>query len=200
MATPLSTFRRHVAPDVPGCPNPVIDEAVMQAAIEFCKRVPVLRADYGPEAMLAADNAYTHPTDHKVYRLLQAWVDEQEVAAAHADQFSGAGNWIAQTGTPSALVYSETGYRPYPLATGQMTARVALIPDLAATDLDDALYTHHQEAITHGALYRLHARPKREWSDIELAAWHKSMFERSIDDAEHAQYRNAVLRTAKPPL
>lgn len=198
---PITDISRLVAPEVPGCPGLMIDDAVRFAAIELCRRVPVLRKDDYSQTMTAGYNFYDHPTGFLVRRIHQAWLDGKKITVSHPDLMKEAdGDWMNETGTPTALIADEKGYRPYPLGTGDVTAMVSLVPAPDAQELDDLLVDEYAETISAGAKARLLEKPAVTWSNPKLGAYYMDLFEQGIDDAEFWQYRNVPLRTAPPPV
>jgi hypothetical protein len=55
-------------------------------------------------------------------------------------------------------------------------ARVAVKPTLAATELEDGLVSRYREELISGALGHLFLIPRKPWTDLNLAQYHKAQF------------------------
>lgn len=61
MATALSAFRNRIISEVPGCPVPLIDQKVLDAAREFCDVTHIFRKTIGAGASVDVEFPYTFP-------------------------------------------------------------------------------------------------------------------------------------------
>ena len=199
----LSEARPYVLPHVPGCPTPLADNAILRAAIRFCAKTGVWRADLAPVAA-AVDTvqyAFAPPTGAKVERVLAAWIDGDPLTVKNATDMLGVRDWQTYTGTPKTLVVlNDTHFRLYPIGAGDIDLQVSLKPARNATAIDDAVFEAHVDAIADGALEILFGHPGKPWSSPDLTLYHKGEFERAIDDATISEFRHAPVRTARPPL
>lgn len=203
MSADLTTARPYVQPHVVGCPVPLVDQAILRAAIRFCAETGVWRHTHVPLAVVEATTAYSFfpPPGAKVERVLAAWLDGQPLTVKNATDMLGVADWTTETGTPECLVVlSDSQFRVYPLGDGGVDMEVTLRPSRDATTIDDDVAEAHIEAIADGALEILMAYPGKPWSSPEYAAYHKGKFENAIDDATIREFRNAAIRTARPPL
>lgn len=200
---PLADIRPYVLPDVISCPMPVVDQAIVSAAIEFCERTYVWRHTPATVAAVEATTSYAFvtPTGAKVERVQAAWLDGEPLKVRNATDMLGVADWLTETGTPEYLVVlDDSNWRLYPLGAGDVDMMVTLKPTRGATDIDADVFEAHVESIAAGALYRLQAKPGKPWSNPDLAAWNKSQFESGITDAEDREFRHAPVRTAPPKL
>ena len=88
-------------------------------------------------------------------------------------------SWRTLTGTPIEYYFNDLNtvvFTPNP-TSGVVTLRVALRPTLDDPTIDDRVGAEFQEHIVHGALYRLLRMPKRSWSNADMAAFYKDLFE-----------------------
>lgn len=204
MSTALTAVRPYVLPDVANCPMPIVDQAIVRAAIRFCAETGVWRYTHATQAVVEeATTAYSFapPTGAKVERVLAAWLDGQPLTVKNATDMLGVADWTTETGTPTCLVVlSDSQFRVYPLGDGDVDMEVTVKPARSATTIDDNVFETHVEAIASGALEILLAKPGKPWSSPELAAYHKGKFEDAIADAEIHEFRHAPIRTARPPL
>jgi len=203
MSTALTDVRPYVLPHVDGCPVPVVDQAILRAAIRFCAETGVWRYTHATQAIVEATTAYgfAPPAGTKVERVLAAWLDGVPLEVKNATDMLGVADWATEAGAPKCLVVlSDSQFRVYPLGAGDVDMEVTLKPARAATTIDDAVFEAHVEAIADGALEILMAYPRKPWSDPATGAYHKGEFEQAIDDATIREFRHAPIRTARPPL
>lgn len=203
MSTALTGVQPYVVPHVPGCPLPIVDNAILRAAIRFCAETGVWRYTHATVAAVEATVAYPFapPAGAKVERVLAAWLDGLPLTVKNATDMLGVTDWQTLTGTPEYLVVlSDTQFRLYPLGAGDVDMEVTVKPARSATTIDDSVFEAHVEAIADGALEILMTYPGKAWTNPELAAYHKGKFEEAIADAEIHEYRHAAIRTVPPPL
>lgn len=199
----LSEARPYVQPHVPGCPVPIVDSAILRAAIRFCAETGVWRHTH---ATVTADAdtvlyAFAPPAGTKVERVLAAWLDGAPLTVKNATDMLGVADWKTRTGTPKKLVaMNDTHFRLYPIGAGEVDLEVTLKPSRSATAIDDAIFEAHVDAIADGALEILFAYPQKPWTNPELALYRGGQFEKAIDDATIREFRHAPIRTARPPL
>lgn len=199
MAKAWSLYLPEVLPDVPGCPNVMAINAVRNAAIEFCEKSLIWRYDFaGKIALVAAQATYpltspagsnvamitrlgfwptgatkakevTGPVGHdELDRIREGWREETNVGVNSIETFTADGNNVRVV--------------PIPVANqaDAVSVSAALKPTRASTDGPDMLYDDWLEWIAHGAKWKLMATPKKDWTDLELATYHKNQFEIGI--------------------
>lgn len=187
----LADFARYVRPEVPGCPEIQILDAILHAGIDFCKRTFISRdtvtvstvigtARYDLTAGLAAN---TEPA--RVLNVSRSEFDDLD-ASSEAD-FLNFG--LEQSGTP-AYYYLDgrelvLGYTPE--AVEDLTVTVKTYPGEAATTLPDELYQRYRMEIAAGAKSLLMAMDKQAWSNLQQAAIYAGMLNAAVDD-ENVRY------------
>lgn len=199
----LIGLRSKVQPHVLGCPLPMIDDAILEAVIEFCNRSRAYRFTPADIAVVASTANYTVsdlPVGMAIAWLLQAELDDVKIDTP--DSGSIPPLWDTEKGSPSAaIVASETsiGLRMTPDEAGTLRVRLALRPLLTATTFPDEFNNLYREGIASGALAKLYAQPKKAWSASELVNDCRSQFDAAIYAAEYRADRgsaNAPARTA----
>jgi hypothetical protein len=165
---PLSAFRPRIALRVPGVPDPVIDMAVLDTCIDFCKRSLVVRRTLEPFKTKAGVREYEIDTaNHQLLALItRIWRDSVPIDPLDEDGLTSPAAFTAVAGQQHAAprVYTETepgvlALYPVPDAVYTMTVRAASRPAQNATMVEDQLVNDWFEAITHGALARLFLMP-----------------------------------------
>ena len=72
----------------------------------------------------------------------------------------------------------------YFIVQREIIVPVAVQPTPASIVIDDTVYNNYHETIAYGALARLYAMPRKDWSDINMAAAYSQSFAAGIDDAK----------------
>lgn len=192
MPTALSSFLPLVAPRAPGAPDPAVERAVRQAAIEFCSRTLVLERTLAAIQTVADQQDYTASySGEVVHRLLAVRLDDAELALLSQAQ-TDAMPVVPDGGTPeAALLVGPTTLRLYPAPTVDdmdIVARCAMRPSQAATTLDDGLYERYAECIANGALARLLQDAKSAYYDPAGAGAARAAFEGAVASAKSAAF------------
>ena len=170
-----------IAPDVPGCPDPVIEQALLNAARTFCHKSTWLWLhDIGPIAPVADTAEYDIssllPEGYEVVSVLQAYQGKRGLLPMPRRPISKS---TARTAThflsPSPAIL---GLHPIPLTAGEdVYLVVAAKPSISAAGADDTLLDEFQQEIIHGAKAELKLMPK-PWRDVALADFHMREFRR----------------------
>lgn len=200
----LTALRSEVQPHVPGCPLPMVDDAILKAVIAFCNRSRAYRFRPADISVVANTANYTIadlPAGMVIAWLLEAALDDVPLDLRTA--LSIPMGLDSETGTPSiAIAYSETqiGLRACPDAFGTLSVRLALRPGSAATAYPDELHNLYQDEIAAGALAKLWAQPNQPWSNPQLVSDARSRFDAAITDAEYRADRGSSTAPARSAL
>ena len=176
------------SPSVPGCPSPVVEQYVREAAIEACERTLTWRYEQ-PRIRLttgAAEYAYESPTDSEVHAFITATCNDQQLKPVTIEQLydlypkwpNQASNEYAQPKYITQLDPDNFMVAPQPDSTTTYDVRmiVCLKPLRTATTMDKTVLDDLETVIMHGALQHLLVLPDRTWSDRELASYHAKQF------------------------
>lgn len=194
MATTYEQFLREVSPHSGGAPEPLVVNAIRNAAIDFCKRSWCWVYNTTPVGITADTQDYTPtvPSGSKVAQVLYVTYNGKPVEATTRDEeIRSNPDWRNTTGTtPKRYIVNDDGESvallPIPSATvaagstgivhDGLHFTVALKPTRASEDVPDWLYENYAEDIAKGALARLYAMPKKLWTNANLAAVNHSLF------------------------
>ena len=177
-----------LSPSVPGCPTPVIEQYVRDAAIEACERTLAWRYEQ-PRIRLvpgAHDYAYEAPDDSEVHAFLTATVNGNSLKPLTLEQlYDIYPKWPNQDANERAepryitqLDPDNFSVAPIPddSTTYDIRMIVCLKPLRTATKMDKKFLDELENVIMHGALQHLLVLPDRTWSDRELASYHAKQF------------------------
>lgn len=180
----LSAFTPYVAPEVAGCPEPLIEDAVRRAAIEFCERSRALREAVAVNTVATQDYVTLAPTGGDVAHLYKLMYGDEELDKTTRADYDEDGD----SGQPQEYyIEPPNTLRLYPVpdAIYALVAHVAVKPDRDATTLDDVLYNNWRDEIAAGARAKLMLMSGQPWfkpNDAELA---NAVFQAAIDRAAH---------------
>ena len=177
-----------LSPSVPGCPTPIIEQYVRDAAIEACERTLAWRYEQ-PRIRLvvgAHDYAYESPTDAEIHAFITATVNDEVLTPVTLDKiYELYPKWPNQPTTSRAkprhitqLDPDHFSVAPVPDDAESYDIRmiVCLKPLRTADSMDKTVLDELENVIMHGALQHLLVLPDRSWSDRELAAYHAKQF------------------------
>lgn len=180
---PLSAFYSRIQPFVQGCPEPALNQALVDAAIAFCEDSMVLRtrldAFYSTKGFGQCE-LDTGDDQQQIARLLTLTADSQPVVLLARDDCpvtSGMGRpRFAYTSRDSGAFILNLA--PLPDARYEMRAEAVLRPTRSATTLDTDLFDIYIDAIVAGTLARLFGTPGQPYSDAMAAGEAGNIFGR----------------------
>lgn len=186
MPAALTAFAKYVRPEVPGCPEIVILDAVRRAGIEFCKKTRIIRETL--TVTTVEDQArYTLNTmaGTRVDEVLAVKRDQAEnlnpssfveFTDYHMDRNTGAPNYFYLDGNELVLGNIPEGEE-------ELEVIVRLMPLENATTLPDELADRYLMEIAAGAKSFLMFQRNKPWTDLEGAATNNAMFQKAINEA-----------------
>lgn len=198
----LSDLRPKVMVNAPGCPLPLVDDAILDAVIDFCNRSRAYRYTPAQITVVAgtADYTPTIPAGTVIASLISAELDDEPIDIALPGNIPA--SWATEQGSPTAAVRpskTQVGLRKVPDVAGTLDVVLALRPALTGTSYPDELHDLYREQIAAGALARLYVMPNKPWSAPDLVNDARANFDAGISAAEYQADRgsaNAPARTA----
>lgn len=178
---------------VPGCPQPVALQALLDTAIDFCERTMLVRHVTDPVPVRAYMPTYEIdlPGESAVVRLLDVWYGGSRLELAPAQTVSAHDAYTVgdDTGTPrTAYVLEPATVRLFPVPGPDedraIMVRVAVKPTRTARSVDDALFVDWVETIVAGALARLAVMPGTAFSNADLALLGASQYANGVNAAK----------------
>lgn len=194
MATKNFTdFLPDVHPEVLGCPESMMINAIRNATDELCMKTDYWQSTL--DAMNAVANMAVYsidvPSNANLARVLSVMHNDIVLQPAPEDWLDKyKADWADSYGAQASyyhVTYADTELKliPYPdvAGTGNIEIRVSLRPSPTSTNTDSLLFNEWHEGIAHGALARLLALPGKPWSHPETAMYHRRLFQEAIADA-----------------
>ena len=184
----FSEIVTRLSPSVPGCPTPVIEQYVRDAAIVACEKTLAWRYEQ-PKVRLtpgAYFYQYDAPTDAEVHAFITATVNGNKLTPVTLeDLYDIYPKWpnqsVDERSEPRYITQLDPdnfAVAPLPDATVKYDVRmiVCLKPLRTADKMDKTILDELENVIMHGALQHLLVLPDRTWSDRELASYHAKQF------------------------
>lgn len=177
-----------LAPSVPGCPQPIIEQHVRDAAIEACERTLAWRYEQ-PSTRLTPgvyEYPYNNPLQTEVHAFLTATVNGSPLDPVTLEQmYFKYPQWpdfdVNQRSTPRVICQLDPdNYTIAPLPDADkaydLKMIVVLKPLRSASGMDKNVMDDLENVIMHGALQHLLVMPNKNWSDRELATYHAKQY------------------------
>lgn len=188
----VSDFLPFVLPYAPGCSDPMAEQAIVSACMEFCERSLIVQETLGESS--AADQAdydVSEPAQGALVKVLAVFYLDARLkarsremvrrgSAARGEAITGV---TVTSGTPVEW-FSRDPAQPiislYPPPAeseeGAITIVAAFRPTRAATRVADTLYDDYAEDIAAGAIARLLIMPAQSFTSPSLAGTYRSQF------------------------
>lgn len=202
----LADFLPDIAPQVKGCPDPVIENAVRNALIDFCEQTRVYQ-DWCTYTAGTNDEELEldPPKDTVVVDVLEVDYDGDRIdPVIPHDLDRDKPGWKSETGEPTGFYMKQPGrlMRLVPIPEAAVADAIhiwaALKPSKTATAIVDWMFEEYFEDIKHGALARLYGMPNEPWSSATRSKDEQDVFDVAIATRKDQAARNftrAPLRT-----
>lgn len=173
----LDEFYPWVLPFAKGCPDPVADQKIVQAAREFCERTRLWREQFSFAARTTATSVLAAEEYAVVMEIDQVWFNGSQLTP---EQYTSRDPALA----PEDLVVSQIGPNELRLKSqqeGTFTILLFLKPKPDADTLPDFLFSNFAETIANGALAHIFAMHDRTWANGALAQFHREEYRKVAD-------------------
>lgn len=184
--------------------DPVVENAIKNAAIDFCKRSMIWR-EY-PDAITVLTGIASYDLEPEsnadITMVMTARIDGELLTPQRQDQLDEAlPAWQKNTGRVrqfTQLDMSSITLAPVPDAPATLALALALQPKRTSSDLPDWIATQYWEGIAAGATSRLMLMNNKPWTDLATGIDKRSQFDAAIGDAKQAALHGlgrGVMRT-----
>ena len=179
MSYELSDFYQYIAPDVRGCPGPVVNNAVRDAIITFCRR-----SSYWREWL--DDHISAYEDDESVELDIPDNTRLVDVIAIQMINDDGTyGDYLDKD------TYVYKGFESTPTVLFNVPVeedldarvRVALTPDVDTDTVENWVYEDFRDAICSGAKSRLLSMRSTAWYSPDESNFHRAMFNKAVSHA-----------------
>ena len=188
MSSALILFRPTIIPNVPGCPDFVIENAVLLAAREFCKDTRIWQDAPGDEEVLIIDvagedivYALTVPEDSNIIGIAAVLRNESPMSP---------GIEYALDVQTASVIFA---YAPSP--EDEIKVRRVYKPARTAATVPDFLYNEFEEAISNKALSDLVAMPGKPWTNLALVGDFRQKYQSSVHETISRAMKGGTIRS-----
>lgn len=181
----FSQFYDEILPEIPNYVKSLVDQAIRDACIEFCRRTRLWKETVQVNVVATeASILVTPPSPQAVFMEVRrvAYDGTDLTPFMPEEKDADTPNWREDTGTPeNYCVYGdEDKVFLYPIPTESLTNGLEVdgvfAPARSCTQVPSFLYDRHSKVIAKGAKYRLMQMGKKPWTDRELSAKYEREF------------------------
>jgi len=188
-----SSWYADLLPQLPGCPDPLVDHELLRACQEFFDRSRAWQVVQLPIAVAANQTSIDltpGDTGQDLVRIEGAWLDGKRIDISSPDDMDTAfpDDWQLHTGSISKLVQITPGTAllyPIPLsaAVTGLKLRLSVKPSDSATGIPDDMFVKYRDKLAAGARARLMLQAGEKWSNQNLGIMNAGIFEAAIGTA-----------------
>jgi len=188
----FTQFFPEVLPYVPDVAEPVAENAIRQAVIEFCERTRFWQEDLDAVPVIAKEGIYEIDTDRgvKFVDVMMGYYDDRLLIPKSAEELSNLfrrSDWRTLVADPyyvTRINPTEVQLVPRPAFRGsRLKIRAALAPTRDSTTVADAVYEEYLEVVAAGARARLYNTPKQPYFDRAVGQEYERRFRAGINEA-----------------
>lgn len=190
----LSSFTNEIVLGAPGLPIIMAEHYLRNTAIDFCNRTKYIDQELAPVTVAAgvASSTLTVAAGEEIVEVILAYANGLPLEPVSEIQLQrDVGEWKTKSGTPTHFLSSGGTIRLYPIPTTDVTlvATVAKRPTRTSATLDDRLNDEWREAMVGGALANALMVPNQSYSNLELAAVQKQIYNDWVISAQAKAYK-----------
>jgi hypothetical protein len=212
LGQPLLSLAPYIAPQVPPCPNPIIEQQIRRAAIELCNNSRYWKRTHNPELLDYQPEYYHFGLSSQEDRNQLEWVtwDNTQLTPTSEEQLAKHNpKWTEERClTPTHYLEMENRcIKLWPLPPvdtaahdpKQVSIRMSIRPSLNATTMDSGVMQDCYNVLVNGALGFLMSMNAQPWGNPELALGYMANFQSGVDlYTRRARDSNVVpIRTVK---
>ncbi len=202
----LESFYQFIAPEVIGCPEPVMDRACIEATRDFCARTYTWRTT-GSQPLIKGTVEYEIDIPNKtdVVRVLRVEANGASLQSLgdHFNHNPFSDGWGRTHSTytytlPKSITLTDV---PVEKIKDGLVIEAALKPQFNVTTVDDDMFNRYYEVIVMKAKQILFLQPGTSWNHQELAAFYFTMYQKEVAKAAAEARRGyAFLDVANPEI
>lgn len=178
----LDQIKGLVRPEVPGCPEPLLDDTVIESARDFVNKTGVIR-DVVTFDSVEDQAFYTLPAasaNNEYSYVYAVWRENDILHPA----FEAPKRRIEEQGRPFYYTFSDKELRliPTPQAVEEYYVEAVVRPLRAATELDQR-FEPHVDTIAYCVKYKLMMMAGQPWSNPSDAMYNRARYDTLRNDA-----------------
>lgn len=177
---------KYIMPEVPGCPEPTIERALVFATDEFLRHTHALQVTSDPVDLEAGVSEYDMEAipGGMPLTITKVWLPSLVLRPVSMEELSQLlPNWQSATSTEPRFynmvgAFGKLKVYPTPIEpiSVQMTFQAVYTIKNTSTTIPDEIVAHYLETIAAGAKARLMMMPGVAWSNLQLADAYMQQF------------------------
>ena len=179
MSYELDNFNKYIAPEVRGCPMPVIEDAVRDTIRWFCGRTSYWRMWLDDQLSVYEDDESVElelPDNTRLVDVLA--IQKVNDNGTYGDYLDKDAYVYAGFESTLQILFNEPATENY-----DARVRVALKPDIDTNTVQDWVYEDFRDVVCHGALSRLLNMSTKPWYQQSAALAHRKHFDAAVTAA-----------------
>ena len=193
----FSAFRPYVMPDVPGCPQVMIDDAIRGGCRQFAFDTWAVRYDVPAFNTVDATQSYvlTPPSQHEIFSVAVVVKDGEDPALSPVIDHASV-RYVQTAGSPTFFWYKSTALWlfPTPNVVVNLEVEAVIRPTQAATTVDDQ-FLEYRDAVAAWAKYKLMMVSGKSWYNPSDAKENYALYMKLMGDQK---VRSSNGRVAAP--
>jgi hypothetical protein len=190
-----------VIPHLPGCPNASIKTYLALTAREFFEKTYLWQDDI--DAIYLAPNQVEYDLDAhaEVEDVLAVVLDKEQLDRTEFRLIPFERR--DEIGSPRMYwIHADRTIRVFPTPDKRAVMKVSAVlkPARNAAGVEDWIYDTWADTLVNGVISRLAIMPGKEWTDVNLAAMHKALFEQAVVKTRIREYRGVQLKVRQRPF
>ena len=178
----LDQIKAQVRPEVPGCPEPILADAVIESARDFATNTGVIR-DVVTLDSIEDQAFYTLPsasTNNEYLYIYAVWRENDILHPA----YEAPKRRIEEQGRPFYYTFSNKELRliPTPQAVEEYYVEAVVRPLRTASELD-MRFADHADTLAYCVKYKLMMMAGQSWSNPSDAVYNRERYETLKNDA-----------------
>jgi hypothetical protein len=180
-----SSFFPYLIPLVPHAADPVAEQAIRDACIEFCKESLIWREQMDPISTIKGEGVYELdvPTNTHLTNVVDLYYEQRRLEKKSVSEIAAKydRDWMLREGTPivfTMLNPNEVTLVPKPdkAIGGALTGMLSFTPTRKSTAVIDYVFEDYAEEIARGAASKLMLIPNQSWTDAATALGYRKQF------------------------
>lgn len=198
----IDDFLPHLLTELPGCPDQLVKQQLLFGAIEFCTETHAWNEIQDPITIIDKINEYDVevPTGARIVSVKDVWASSRKLRPVTMEQlFERIPNWQTAEGSEPVYYNASTDWttikifpKPFEANKAKLTLRVAYAPTMAATSIPDEVAIKYWDGLIGGAKARLMLMPGKAWTNPQLAAINRDLFNDAMLKAKISQIHDRV--------
>jgi len=183
---------KEILPYVPGCPDPLVQNYIRSATIEFAERSKAYVFDLDPITTISGvyEYEFDQPSGTDVHQILWMTYDGDDLDPISPRSLElNYPDWRDKTSLPQVYLQKNPSTFwvipvPNSSVTNGLLLSVALKPSRTTSNIDTTFSNSYRDGIVYGTLYRLLRIPAKDWTDPRAASDYLNLFNQEIVQAE----------------